>query len=100
MSNIIADALGGLASKALGFSGGSGGGNQTVSDALKLYGQLQGNADYMGALESMAPSNPQIAKALELVKQNGGDTSKAFYSLIGKTGIDPNMVLNMLKKGH
>ena len=94
MSNLIADALGGLASKALGLGGN---GNPDIMSAIQLYGQLKGKSDYMGALETMASTNPQIAKALEIVKQNGGDPSKAFYNLVGKSGIDPNTVLNMLK---
>ena len=95
MSNLIADALGGLASKALGLGGLSG--NASVTEALRVYSQLKGKSDYMGALETMASTNPQIAKALEIVKQNGGDPSKAFYNLVGKSGIDPNTVLNILK---
>ena len=97
MSNLIADALGGLASKGLGLQNLNIGNNANVMDALKIYSQLKGKADYMGALETMAASNSQIAKALEIVKQNGNDPSKAFYSLVGKSGIDPSTILNMLK---
>ena len=73
--------------------------NYSVRDALKLYSALQGNADYMGELQKIAKTNPQIAKAMEIVNNNGGDQKAAFMALAKQVGIDPNMVINLINKG-
>lgn len=94
MSNMIANALGSLASKAIG---GNGGNQKVVNDAVQLFNSLKGDANYMKTLQSMASTNPQIARALEFINQNGNDPSKAFYALVGKSGVDPSSILNLLK---
>jgi len=93
MSNMIANALGNLASKALGVQGNQ----KTINDAMQLYNSLKGNGNYMQTLEAMSSTNPQIAQALDFIKQEGGDPKKAFYNLVSKSGIDASAILNMLK---
>lgn len=48
-------------------------------------------------MDQMLRNNPNYSKALELVRQNGGNAQQAFYSLANQYGVDPNEILNSLK---
>ena len=54
-----------------------------------------GNPQVM--MDQMLRNNPNYSKALELVRQNGGNAQQAFYSLANQYGVDPNEILNSLK---
>ena len=92
MSNMIANALSGLASRAIG-----GGNQEVVNTAVQLFNTLKGDANYVKTLRSMASTNKQVADALQFIDQNGGNPDNAFYKLAEKAGIDPNTILNILK---
>lgn len=57
--------------------------------------RMAGNPQAM--LEQMLRNNPNYSKAMELVRQNGGDAQRAFYNLANQYGVDPNEILNSLK---
>lgn len=48
-------------------------------------------------LQHLASKNPNVANAMNLINQNGGDPKRAFYSEAKRLGIDPNQILGMLK---
>ena len=48
-------------------------------------------------IQELAANNPDMQKAIEYVRQNGGDPEKAFYKLAKEQGIDPQEILNALK---
>lgn len=48
-------------------------------------------------LQQLASQNPNVANAMNLINQNGGDPKRAFYSEAQRLGIDPNQILGMLK---
>ena len=48
-------------------------------------------------LKQLASQNPNVANAMNLINQNGGDPKRAFYSEAQRLGIDPNQILGMLK---
>ena len=48
-------------------------------------------------LQHLASQNPNVANAMNLINQNGGDPKRAFYSEAQRLGIDPNQILGMLK---
>ena len=48
-------------------------------------------------LQQLAQSNPNVASAMNLVQQYGGDPQKAFYEEARKRGIDPNQIISMLR---
>lgn len=48
-------------------------------------------------LKQLALQNPNVANAMNLINQNGGDPKRAFYSEAQRLGVDPNQILGMLK---
>lgn len=48
-------------------------------------------------LKQLASQNSNVANAMNLINQNGGDPKRAFYSEAQRLGIDPNQILGMLK---
>jgi len=48
-------------------------------------------------LKQLASQNPNVANAMNLINQNGGDPKRAFYSEAQRLGVDPNQILGMLK---
>lgn len=58
---------------------------QSVGDVSKLTEMLLQN------------KNPALAKAMEYVKQNGGDPETACMKLLQDNGIDPAEVKNLIK---
>lgn len=68
-----------------------------INEALGIFGMLKGSTNPMQMLQAMSQKNPNIQKAIEYVKQNGGDAQSAFYQIAKQYGVDPNQVLNMLK---
>lgn len=48
-------------------------------------------------LQQLAQNNPNVANAMNLVRQYGGDPQKAFYEEAKRRGIDPNQILSMLR---
>jgi len=57
--------------------------------------RMAGNPQAM--MDQLLSNNPNYSKALELVRQNGGNAQKAFYNLASQYGVDPNEILNSLK---
>lgn len=45
----------------------------------------------------MQQKNPNMAKAMDYVKQHGGDPKAAFEALAKESGIDPSEIMSMLK---
>lgn len=50
------------------------------------------------ALNQLIMSNPNAAKAIEYIRNNGGDSQRAFYQLAKQMNIDPQEVLDYLKQ--
>ena len=48
-------------------------------------------------LQQLARTNPNVANAMNLIMQYGGDPQKAFYEEARKKGIDPNQIIGMLR---
>ncbi len=48
-------------------------------------------------LQQLAQNNPNVANAMSLIRQYGGDPQKAFYEEAKKRGIDPNQIIGMLR---
>lgn len=66
-----------------------------IAPLKQMLNTVRGNPQAM--MNQMLANNPNYAKALELVRQNGGDAQKAFYNLANQYGVDPNEILNSLK---
>lgn len=49
------------------------------------------------ALNEMLLNNPKIADALQLIKNNGGDSKTTFFNLANQLGVNPQDILNILK---
>lgn len=48
-------------------------------------------------LQQLAQNNPNVANAMNLIRQYGGDPQKAFYEEARKRGVDPNQIIGMLR---
>ena len=48
-------------------------------------------------LQQLAQTNPNVASAMNLIRQYGGDPQKAFYEEARKGGVDPNQIIGMLR---
>ncbi len=48
-------------------------------------------------LMNLMSSNPQVAAVMKEVQANGGDAKSLFYKKAESMGVDPNLILSMLK---
>lgn len=48
-------------------------------------------------LQSMIQSSPQAGEIMSILNKHGGDARAAFYDAAQQKGIDPNVIINMLK---
>lgn len=71
--------------------------NDTINNALGIYNSVKNASNPMGALQALASTNPQVAKAMEIVNQTGGDAKAAFMKLAEQYGINPNSIMNLMK---
>lgn len=71
------------------------GGNGPFGMIQKMMGMMQ-NAQNPGAmLQSMAQSNPNIKKAMEMCQ--GRNPQEVFMEMCQKNGMNPNEIINKLK---
>ena len=47
-------------------------------------------------LQQLAQNNPNVANAMSLIRQYGGDPQKAFFEEAKRRGVDPNQIIGML----
>lgn len=96
--NVIGSMMGG--GNPVGSAGGmqQGKGNP-LAGIMSIYGMLKGTSDPMSAIQSMAQTNPQVKKAMDIVNQNGGDMQTAFYALAKQMGVNPDEIFNMVRQG-
>lgn len=70
----------------------------TQNKVSEMAQQFKGMMNYpQQMVQQMLSGNPNYKQAMDVVNQYGGDGQKAFYETANKLGIDPNMVLGMLK---
>ncbi len=53
--------------------------------------------DPQSLLMNLVASNPQVSAIVKEVQANGGDAKSLFYKKAESMGVDPNLILNMLK---
>lgn len=71
--------------------------NDNFNQALQTINQIKSSKNPNQMLQILASKNPNVANAINLANQYGGDYQKAFYEEARKRGIDPNQILGMLK---
>ena len=62
-----------------------------------LMNMMQSGGNVNGLLQTMLKNNPQANTIMSFLNKNGGDAKAAFYDMAKQKGVDPNVVLNMLK---
>lgn len=73
--------------------------NTSVLDGIKsVISSAKAVNDPNALMEKMA-ANPNMSKAIDYVKQHGGDPKAACFELLKSNGIDPNTVANLIKGG-
>ena len=63
----------------------------------QMFNTVRTAANPNAMMEQMLSSNPNYARAQELIRQNGGNAQQAFYNLANQYGVDPNEILNSLR---
>lgn len=59
--------------------------------------QIKNSANPQYMLNQILANNPNTAKALDLIKQNGGNAEQAFYNYANQIGVNPQQFLNQLR---
>ena len=70
---------------------------QNMSNLKNMMGMAKSVGNPAMMMQQMMGNNPNYQKAMELIKQHGGNARSAFYALAQQMGVDPNTVLNSLK---
>ena len=70
---------------------------QNMSNLKNMMGMAKSAGNPAMMMQQMMGNNPNYQKAMELIKQHGGNAQSAFYALAQQMGVDPNTVLNSLK---
>ncbi len=71
--------------------------NNNFNQALQTINQIKSSKNPNQMLQMLASKNPNVANAINLANQYGGDYQKAFYEEARRRGIDPNQILGLLK---
>lgn len=71
--------------------------NPKLSQIKNLMQTVRSAGNPNAMMQQMLSNNPQYAKAMNLIRQNGGDARAAFYKLAEQSGVDPEEILSMLK---
>lgn len=58
---------------------------------------LKQSKDPQGLLMNLMTVNPQVSTVIQEVQANGGDAKGLFYRKAKEMGVDPNLVLSMMK---
>ena len=45
----------------------------------------------------MTQNDPRVKQVVDYINANGGNAQQAFYKFANESGIDPQMILNMMK---
>lgn len=69
--------------------------NQPKTDSLIT--MFKQSRDPQGLLMNLMACNPQVSAVVKEIQANGGDARSLFYKKANDMGIDPNVILNMLK---
>ena len=58
---------------------------------------IKSSGNPQAMLENLMQNNPNYQKVVQLVRDNGNDPKKAFYSYAQQLGVDPNEIIKMLQ---
>lgn len=72
-------------------------GSSQQNNMINVINTIKAAKNPSAMLQHLASQNPNVANAMNLINQNGGDPKRAFYSEVQRLGIDPNQILGMLK---
>lgn len=70
---------------------------QNMSNLKNMMGTVKSAGNPTMMMQQMLGNNPNYQKAMELIKQHGGNAQSAFYALAQQMGVNPNDILNQLK---
>ena len=68
-----------------------------ATNPMSLVQAIQHSNNPSAMIQQLAQNNPNVANALNLVRQYGGNPQTAFYEEAKRRGIDPNQILGMLR---
>lgn len=62
-----------------------------------LMAMMESCGNPVAMLQSMIATNPQMASVMNFVSRYNGDAKAAFYDLAKQKGVDPNVIIDILK---
>lgn len=65
---------------------------------VQMFNMVRNARNPQAMMSDLVNSNPQMRQVMDIVKSSGGDPRAAFYKMAQQKGVDPNSVLNMLRK--
>ena len=68
-----------------------------IAPVRNMLNMVRNAGNPQAMIGQMLGKNPNYARAMEIIRQNGGDAQKAFYNLAGEMGVNPDDILNELK---
>ena len=71
--------------------------NQQINNPMAIVQAIRASRNPNMMLQQLAQTNPNVASAMNLIRQYGGDPQKAFYEEARKRGVDPNQIIGMLR---
>ena len=69
--------------------------NNPMGNVMNMIRAVKSAQNPMAMVQNMAAQNPQVQQAIRMA---GGDPRAAFYNLAQQKGVNPDDVLNMLRK--
>jgi hypothetical protein len=68
-----------------------------VQQIKSMVQMLKGQANPMQVIQSMAAQNPQLSQVINMLNGSGMSAKDLFMQTAQQRGIDPNMIIDMLK---
>jgi hypothetical protein len=69
--------------------------NNPMGNVMNMIRAVKTAQNPTAMIQNMAAQNPQVQQAIRMA---GGDPKAAFYNLARQRGVNPDDVLNMLRK--
>ena len=71
--------------------------NPMMGQIKQMMGMVRMAQNPQAMLNQLMMNNPQLKQVMDIVKQYGGDTDRAFRETAAQMGVDPQEVLNLMR---
>ena len=67
-------------------------------DLSSMLGILKSANNPMSMMQQIASMDPRMQQVMKVIQDNGGDAKTAFYRVAEQKGVNPDDILNVVKK--